>query len=436
MNADVIVIGAGAAGLAAAARLTRAGQRVLLLEARDRIGGRIWTRHEPQLACPIELGAEFIHGHAPLTRALLSAAGIGSIDAPAQRWVLQQGALRQADDWFSGVIEAIAASTALEQADMTFDEFLEGHLAQLTPEQRAGARRMAEGFDAADTSRASARAIVSEWTGDALSDSPQSRPEGGYTGLLAALMGQMDAGKLTLRLQCPVNQVQWSAQAVQVHATVLGQSFAASAPRAVVTLPLALLQDATAVRFSPPLAAKRPALAGLAMGSVIKVLLRFATPFWETLQGGRYREASFFIAPGTQLPTFWTPAPLHAPLLVAWTAGPRALVQASALRDGAQLVPPILAGLESLFGPGAGIAELFEGYYCHDWQHDPYARGAYSYVLAGGSGARAALAQPLSGTLFFAGEATDTRDESGTVAGALESGTRAAEEVLGSLSPA
>jgi monoamine oxidase len=435
MKADVIVIGAGAAGLAAAARLTRAGQQVLLLEARDRIGGRIWTRREPHLACPIELGAEFIHGHAPLTRALLAGAGIGSMDAPVQRWVLQQGELRQADDWFTGVIEAIGASTALAEADMPFDEFLERHLGQLTPEQRAGARRMAEGFDAADTSRASARAIVAEWTGDTLSDSPQSRPEGGYAGLLAALMAQMAPGKLTLRLQCPVHHVRWSGDGVQVSATALGRSFEASAPRAVVTLPLALLQDAEAVRFSPPLADKAAALAGLATGSVVKVLLRFAAPFWETLQDGRYRDASFFIAPGTQLPTFWTPAPLRAPLLVAWTAGPRALAQAAAPGDGARLVPPILAGLESLFGPEAGVADLLEGYYCHDWQHDPYARGAYSYVLSGGSDARAALAQPLRGTLFFAGEATDTQDESGTVAGALESGSRAAAEVLGSLGP-
>jgi len=428
VKADVIVIGAGAAGLAAAARLTRAGRRVLLLEARDRIGGRIFTRREPHLACPIELGAEFIHGHAPLTRALLSGAGIASIDAAAQRWVLQEGELRQADEWFAQVIGALGASTALESADMSFDEFLEH--TQLTPVQRAAARRMAEGFDAADTARASARAIVGEWTGDTLSDSPQSRPEGGYEGLLAALMAQMDAGRLTLRLQCPVDEVQWSHGTVKVRGRLLGHSLQATAPRAIVTLPLALLQDATAVTFCPPLTDKRAALAQLATGSVIKVLLRFAEPFWENLQGGRYRDASFFIAPGTQLPTFWTPAPLRAPLLVAWMAGPRALALSASAGDGAHLVPPILAGLESLFGPDAGIAGLLEAYYCHDWQRDPYARGAYSYVLTGGTQARAALARPLHDTLFFAGEATDIKDESGTVAGALESGARAADEVL------
>jgi monoamine oxidase len=430
VKADAIIIGAGAAGLAAAARLTRAGRRVLLLEARDRIGGRIWTRREPQLACPIELGAEFIHGHAPLTRALLVGAGIASVEASAQRWVLRDGELRQADDWFAGVMEALNASEALQRADMSFDELLERHLTQLTPEQRAGARRMAEGFDAADTARASARAIVSEWTGDALSDSPQSRPAGGYEGLLAALMAQMDPARLTLRLQCPVEAVHWSQAGVRVRSRFLGEPVEATAPRAIVTLPLALLQEAAAVTFVPPLTHKRSALAGLATGSVIKVLLRFAEPFWENLHGGRYRDASFFIAPGTPLPTFWTPAPLRAPLLVAWTAGPRALAQSAGAAAGAPLVPPILAALESLFGPGAGITERLEAYYCHDWQHDPYARGAYSYVLTGGTEARAALARPLADRLFFAGEATDVGDESGTVAGALASGTRAADEVL------
>ena len=403
------------------------------MEARDRIGGRIWTRCEPQLACPIELGAEFIHGHAPLTRALLSMAGIGSLDTPGERWVLERGELRRADDWFAAVISALTSSTALEHADMSFDEFLERHLTQLTSEQRAGARRMAEGFDAADTARASARAIVSEWTGDALSDSPQSRPQGGYAGLLGALMARMDAARLTLRLQCPVTEVHWSPDGVKVRARLLGEDVTATAARAVVTLPLALLQDAAAVRFTPPLADKRSALAALATGSVIKVMLRFAVPFWERLHDGRFRDASFFIAPGTELPTFWTAAPLRAPLLVAWTAGPRALAQSGGSVDGAHLVPQILAGLESLFGPGAGITGLLEAYYCHDWQHDPYARGAYSYVLTGGTEARADLARPLADTLFFAGEATDTQDESGTVAGALASGTRAADEVLRSL---
>lgn len=432
MDADVIVIGAGAAGLAASAALVRAGKTVLLLEARDRIGGRIWTRREAHLGCPIELGAEFIHGHAPLTRALLAQAGVATIEATQQRWVMRAGELTRGDDWFGRLMQSVGRSDALAREDLSFDEFIERQ-ATLTPEERDSARRMAQGFDAADTARASARAILSEWAGDTLGDAPHSRPEGGYEALLAILLAQIDSPRLRLRLQSPVERVQWSPGSVTVSGRFLAQAFQVSAPRAIVTLPLPILQQPgrDGVVFSPELTAKRAALAGLATGSVVKVLLRFASPFWETVRGGRYRDASFLNAPGTELPTLWTAAPLRAPLLVAWSGGPGAL-RLTAAGSGAALVPPILAGLRSMFGPEADIAGLLQAYYYHDWQHDPYARGAYSYVLTGGEAARQALAQPLADTLFFAGEATDTQDESGTVAGALESGNRAAAEVLGS----
>ena len=78
---DVIVIGAGAAGLAAADELSRKGARVLILEARDRIGGRCWTRRIPGLTIPVELGAEFIHGEAKVTHALLKRAGLTAVES-------------------------------------------------------------------------------------------------------------------------------------------------------------------------------------------------------------------------------------------------------------------------------------------------------------------------------------------------------------------
>ena len=430
---EVIVIGAGAAGLAAAAELTRAGRRTLLLEARDRIGGRILTRHEPQLASPIELGAEFIHGHAPPTRALLEQAGLGCVDAAGGRWILKDGQLEPGDTWLGDLIGALAHSEALKESDLSFDQLLE-RLTEVPEATRVAARRMVEGFDAADPARASARAIVSEWTGDTLGDAPQSRPEGGYTPMLAALAGRAAGPALTLRLQACVSSVRWSRGAVQVGGTRLGREFGARAPRAIVTVPLGVLKAPAgspgALAFEPPLVAKAAALAGLASGSVVKVLLQFDAPFWRTLREGRYRDASFFVAPGTELPTYWT-APHAAPLLIAWSGGPRA-TRAAALGVEAQ-VQAALAGLEKLFGPEASVGRRLQACYCHDWEHDPHARGAYSYVLVGGETARAGLAAPLEDTLFFAGEATDTADESGTVAGALASGTRAAREVLASL---
>jgi monoamine oxidase len=431
LSADAIVIGAGAAGLAAAGELTRAGRTVLLLEARDRVGGRIWTRHEPEVAAPLELGAEFIHGHAPLTHALLEAAGCPVMNAPDSHWSVQGGRLVRRDALFPQVIAAIRRTDVLKGKDMSFARFLARHV-RLPAEARQFARRMAEGFDAVDTTRASARALVAEWTGDIVGEAPQSRPAHGYDCLLGALLRPHQAGALQLKTSATVRQVHWSAREVRVAGDFAGIPFRARARQAIVTLPLGVLQQrapaAGAVRFSPGLGEKSGALRLLASGAIVKMVLRFASPFWEDVADGRYRGAGFFHAPHAAIPTFWTSGAPHSPLLVAWVGGPRAARLAG--RAPRVRLSLALQALQGLFG--RDVAREIRGCYYHDWQHDPHARGAYSYVRVGGDGARAELARPLKDTLFFAGEATDTRNESGTVAGALDTGVRAAAEALGS----
>jgi monoamine oxidase len=434
-SCDVIVIGAGVAGLAAASHLAAAGREVLLLEGRDRVGGRIWTRREAGVPVPIELGAEFIHGSAALTRSLLAQAGSPVVDSAGSHLTLEEGEPQAREPFWPNIEAVMRDSTVLAERDMSFDDFLDQQPpGSLSPEERQRARMMAEGFDAADTARASARAIAAEWTGDTLG-AATSRPRDGYEALLAALVAPRHGDRPRLRLNSPVCEVRWARHAVEVSGEFLGAPFTARSARAVIALPLGVLQSpppaAGAVRFTPGIDAKRAALAGLASGPVVKILLRFASAFWEELHDGRYRDVSFFHVPGAQIPTFWTCAPARAPLLVAWAGGPRA----QAVSAGA--TPQLLAAtatqsLQRLFGRHVDVRGHLEGYYYHDWQHDPFARGAYSYVLLGGSEARAHLARPLDDTLFFAGEATDTHGEGGTVTGALQSGRRAALEVLGS----
>jgi monoamine oxidase len=431
--ADILIIGAGAAGLAAAAALVPSGRRVLLLEARDRIGGRIWTQQVPDLAVPIEYGAEFIHGHAPATMAILRRGGKRAIESTDTHFRLRNRELTERNDFFHEVRSALRTSAALEAHDLSFDAFLE-QSRELSPEARRYAKMMAEGFDAADTSRASARAIVAEWTADMMSDdAPQARPEGGYDALLATLAASLHGNTMRVQLQSVVRSVRWSQGLVEVEGTFIGKPFRASAPRAIITLPLGVLQqsaDAPAgVRFSPALDAKRSALQGLISGPVIKLNLRFGSAFWEEVDGGRYRNAAFFHAPNTDFPTFWTQLPLRAPLLVAWAGGPKAARLSSSVAP-ADIVAHALGVLQSMFGERCNVAQALEGSYYHDWQQDPFARGAYSYVAVGASAERAVLAEPLGNTLFFAGEATDTQGETATVTGALQSGTRAAREAL------
>ena len=434
---DVVVIGAGAAGLAAAAALAAAGRSVLILEARDRIGGRIWTRHEPGLAAPVELGAEFVHGFAERNVAWLARTGKVAIETADSHWRLENGVLQQRDSFFHEVQQALLKNQAKATHDISLDTLLNVHLKDvLSADARAYARMMAEGFDAADTSRASARAIADEWTGEMLSNAPQSRPEGGYTSLLNALTGALPADKVRMRLQTVVREVRWSRGKAEIVGESFGVPFQTQASRAVVTLPLGILQlpadSPDAVKFTPALESKQKALQGIGFGPVIKLVLRFRTPFWADLDEGRYRDGGFFHSPKSEFRTFWTALPLRAPTLNAWAGGPRA-ARLAAANDLAVLVRLAMESLDALFGNRCNPREQLEAAYFHDWQRDPFTHGAYSYVAVGGATARQDLGAPLDDTLFFAGEATDP-DESATVTGALQSGERAAAEVLSALS--
>lgn len=431
---DVIVIGAGAAGLAAAAQLARAGRSTLVLEARERIGGRCHSLHVPGLAVPVELGAEFVHGRPPATLSLLHGAGMAAVDAPRKPWVLRDGELVPRGDFFRDIQAAMKASRVLERRDLTFDAFIDRALrARLPQETCAYARMLVQGYDAADPARASARAIVEEWTGNATSGDALSRPLGGYGGLVAHLHNLLAGSSVELRLQTPVRAVEWKRGRVCIDALAGDGAFRVTATRAIVTVPVGVLQCGPgvpgAVRFKPALPDKRRALRLLGAGPVIKVALHFRTAFWETLGGGRYHDATFFHAPGAPFPTLWTALPVRAPLLIAWTGGPNAARMAELAAP--VLVQRALESVRRVFGMVRDdVRSRLVNAYVHDWQRDPHARGAYSYVMVGGAEARAALAAPLQRTLYFAGEATDVKGEAGTVAGAVQSGMRAAREVI------
>jgi len=400
VQADVLVIGAGAAGLAAADALARAGRSVLVLEARDRIGGRCLTHRLPGVPVPVELGAEFIHGRPAATLSLLKRANIPAIDSTRTQRIALDGKLQDVNIFAQA---QRVARRAPKGRDLSFRVFLaRQRLPKLT---RTLATMMVQGFDAADPGRVSAREIVEEWSSGEIGMS-QPRPQGGYGPLLEFL-----SRGITVQLQTEVREVRWKRGAVELRGTFRGESWSAWAPRAVITVPIGVLPSL--VRE------KRHALAKLESGPVVRVALAFRAAFWEKDHPG----VAFFHSPVAPFPTFWTPLPMHAPLLTCWAGGPKAArLTGSSERT---LLKKALESVRSVIG----LPEEHRAYLMHDWQADPFARGAYSYVKVGGTGAREKLAEPLEETLFFAGEATDT-EQSGTVGGALASGLRAAREVL------
>jgi monoamine oxidase len=434
LDTDIVVIGAGAAGLAAALHLGEQSLRVIVLEARDRIGGRVFSSPSSRATVPAELGAEFIHGPAHETMALLRKTGAAAIDTGGESWRRDDGgALRRDDDeqWSADIFSGVRALAT----DESVDDFLRRFDGDASlRETVAGARAFVEGFDAADPAIASARGIADEWRSGV--DSMSARPLGGYRPMFEHLHHACDTAGVALFLSTIVRRIVWQRGAVTVETTSTnGESRTIRARAAIVTLPVGVLRhhgDETAVTFDPELpASKHAALTHIEMGHAVKVVLSFRSAFWEELDDGRYRDAAFFRCVSQPFGAYWAQLPVRSELIVAWAGGPKASALAGASQQ--ELIERALHGFGSLFDEAARAQKECTGGVMHDWIHDPFARGAYSYLGVGGEHARVALAEPVDDTLFFAGEATSNDGQGGTVNGALASGERAAREATTAL---
>ena len=176
---------------------------------------------------------------------------------------------------------------------------------------------------------------------------------------------------------------------------------------------------------------KRDAMAHLAMGHVFRVTLQFRERFWAGFKPTTESlgNMAFLFSRQGWFPTWWTTMPRKLPLLTAWAPFPAA--ERLAGRPKEFIVEKAVDSLSRLIGePGDNLKQLLVDAYWHDWQSDPFSRGAYSYVCVGGDRAEETMGTPLEGTLFFAGEATDISGHNGTVHGAIASGLRAAKEIL------
>jgi monoamine oxidase len=442
MSADVIIIGAGVAGLTAARALSNSGLTVVILEARDRAGGRILTRRIPSFPTPIELGAEFIHGQPREIWDLVEAAGLTAVEVTDNHWQSLDGALKESGFWpqWEAIVSEMREAGPPDQA---FRQFIEE---RYDAEERQEVKRLAldyvEGFNAASADRISVAALVAmEDAASAVDGDAAFRILNGYDRLVDWLLAGCDPQKVALRLGVVVNEINWSRGDVEViaHSSAGQAPLSFRAERAVITLPLGVLQAPPgapgAVRFNPELKEKQEAVGKLAMGMVMKVVLRFRERFWEQgvfqtqPSGDRLPPLGFLHSRDEYFPTWWTSLPVRAPILTAWAGGPAA--ERLALRGEEFVVGRALDSLGRLFGlERERLADLLVAWYTHDWQADPYTRGAYSYIPVGGLDAPRLLAEPVEDTLFFAGEATDLDGQNGTVHGAMASGRRASDEII------
>lgn len=424
---DVVILGAGVAGLAAAAALREKNVSAVVLEAKDRAGGRILTAHDPAWPVPVELGAEFIHGSRAVTREIARRAGLRPYPLTDTHFIDEGNGLGP-NRAFWAPIEKLLGEMAMDApGDLSFADYLAQRGLSETREGKL-ALGFVEGFHAARADRISSRALCE--AGEAIAEGEEREnfriPEG-YDRIVQALRGETD-----IRYNVVCREIRWSQDGVECLVTDRDGSPLppVRARRAIVTLPLGVLKAADGVTFAPLLPReKREAIARLEMGAVLKIVFLFREPFWKAILGRD--DVGFLHRAGTaEFPTWWTTHPVEGPVLTAWCGGTRAgeLTGEPAEVLARRALQRLAAMLRI---PDDRVRAALVAYRFHDWQTDPFSRGAYSYVGVGGAGAQEALAKPAGGVLFFAGEATHAGGENATVAGAIETGRRAATELVG-----
>jgi len=442
-DADVIIVGAGVSGMAAAAALGKSGHSVIILEARDWIGGRVLTRQDPVCQAPIEFGAEFIHGRPASIWKALQKKNVNIAEVEGDNWCAEKGSLSTCD--FLSEVEDILEKMNDRSPDESFLSFLQRccpDSKQNTARQEAKERALeyVSGFNAADPELVGVHWLVKGMRAEEKIEGDRAfRPAAGYACLIDIFLDELSQADVSIQTSTVVEEIEWKHghAKVRAHGPQGIQKF--TAQQIIVTLPLAVLQAAPpelgAVQFIPSLPEpKLKALTKLEMGKVIRVVLRFRNRFWDAIspQGKTSKTLagmSFLFSQDQWFPTWWTTLPAKFPIITGWA--PFRCAERLSGKDRSFVVAHSLRSLGLLLNMATQDLEpLLEAAYFHDWQSDPFSRGAYSYGKVGADGAQEALASPVEDTLFFAGEATDTTGRNGTVDGAIASGRRAAAQIL------
>jgi monoamine oxidase len=420
-----IIIGAGAAGLQTARRLSAAGYAVIILEASPIAGGRILTLSPGEsggFSVPVEGGAEFIHGQLPISLQLARESGVPLQPVSGEMVRMRQGKQPNKDRAMSKDWGKLMRRMGMLDADRPLADFLsETFPGDRYRDLRDSVGRMAEGYDLADLHRVSTRSLYREWAEEA--DEEEYRPEGGYGRLIGYLTDICRNQGCRFHFSTRITAVRWQCGSVEVTASD-GQVFVGR--RLITTVSLGVLKTGV-IRWSPELPLQQQAIGRLGFGSVMKVLMEFREPFW----GDRKKSgASLFILSDEQAPTWWTQTGDDCPLLTGWIAGGPMQVFRGLNSD--ERIDTCLRSLANLFSRDiVGLRKELAASMFLDWETAPFIRGGYSFETVGGAADRATLCGPIGETLYFAGEAVYEGAAPGTVEAAFSSGNTVAEKIAG-----
>jgi monoamine oxidase len=412
---DVIIVGAGAAGLMALYELSKSGYHVCVLEASDRAGGRMATIHA-QNGEVLETGAEFIHGKAPLTKKLLEEAAVSYSKVVGKMCTIRNGVWfpeEGMDDSFEKFQEKLEA---LEQ-DCSIATFLDKYFpAGEYDLLRSSITGIAEGFDLADINRASVHALRKEFD---LLDEEQFRLDGGYKKLVQYLIRHAGNANAVILYEQPVHTIDYHRD--HIIATTNKGEF--TARKIVLTASAGVLQSG-AIKLTPRNTRYEEAIAQLGFGAVVKLVLQFSHPFWLE------KDSNIgFILSDEKIPTWWTQLPAQSSVLTGWLGGPPAL--GISMRTEMQIYELALDSLAGIFGKDKeSIRNLVREYHILCWSNNEFSKGGYSYNTFESGKAKKQLQIPIDNKVYFAGEAIYAGESQGTVEAALSSGAEVASLIM------
>lgn len=420
---EVIIVGAGATGLMAAKTLSENNINVCILEARDRTGGRVYTINKPGFSKPIEAGAEFIHGKLPLTTTLLKKAGTDYYKVGGELLHIRNGDLKEQDD-FTAHSNLILKKLKKLDEDMSISEFLKKNFAgDKYQEMTQSLQQYIEGYDAADITNTSALAFKEDWESE---EDEQYRIKDGYGALPDHIKNDCLQNGGGIYLSSIVKEIRWTAQHAEV---ITSEKKSFIAKKVIITVPIILLAETSlgSISFDPALPQITNAAGQIGYGGVIKIILEFSHAFWEGEKEGKGKDL-FFIFSREKIPAWWSQLPDKTPMLTGWLAGPKAKELSNESDE--IILQQALRSLANMFQVEIKFLQQFlKGSYIHNWLSDPFSRGAYSYKSLTTEAAKKILLQPVSNTLFFAGEALSKKYYA-TVEAALQSGREVAENIL------
>ncbi len=416
----ILIIGAGAAGLMAARELSKAGKKVIILEARDRIGGRIWPVDNVGFDAVIQAGAEFVHGKAPVTKALMKEAGMTITPSEGGMWNLRDGELTQSDQEVPNHELLLEKLKDLKE-DITVDQFLTEYFADEKYDAlRNSVSKMVEGYDAADPKKISTFAVRDEWL--STHSLEQYRVDEGYNTLLNFFEKELRENNVEVIFKTKVKTIDISTGKVIVTS---GDGSQYEAEKVIVTVALPLIKN---LEFIPALPQKVKAAENIGFGGVIKIPLQFSERWWLKARGKDSSKMLFMLS-NEVVGTWWTRYPDEAPFITGWMAGPKTELFKSKSEE--EILSEALNSLSNIFEISVeDLRKKLVAYKVVNWPADPLALGAYSYSTPETKAARTELLKPENNILFFAGEALYEGKDAGTVEGALASGKETAERIL------